>query len=325
MRRIIGIIVFIPFQTLFIPLAVIGAVITYYKQVHVSKKLGVSQTAIEILNGRWTMDRFGLRKDPATVKLFNVLPNTSGLGLWLALFPLYVLKQIVGKPVLYPIVKKNGNETLANLVTSRTGYFDEILDKSLKNSEQFVVMGAGFDTRCYGRMAKNGLTLFELDKKHTQNLKKNFLHKTNIETSHVHFVEVDFATQRWYDKLINAGYDGNKKTTFLWEGVTLYLSEKDIRKTLKEIKNNATSGSTLVTDFYAKQFVNGDMIPGKKISLEQLKITNEALGFGIEFEGNNSKDLEDLIESEDLKLGKTYYMGYKTKKGTWMAVSEILV
>ena len=88
MRKIIGLIVFVIIQTLFIPLAIIGAIITYYKQMHVSKKLGVSSTAIEIINGRWTMDRFGLRKDSATVKLFNVLPNTSPLGLYFALFDL---------------------------------------------------------------------------------------------------------------------------------------------------------------------------------------------------------------------------------------------
>jgi hypothetical protein len=132
---------------------------------YVSKKLGVSQTAIEILNGRWIMDKFGLRKDPAAVKLFHVLSNTCPLGLWLVLFPLYVLKRLAGKPILYPNIEKDGNETRANLVTSRTEYFDKILGKSLKNSEQFVVLVKCFDIRCYSPMAKNGVSLFELNKK----------------------------------------------------------------------------------------------------------------------------------------------------------------
>ena len=88
MKKIIGFIVFVVIQALFIPFGIIGAIIIYYKQMYVSKKLGVSSTAIEIINGRWTMDKFGLRKDTATVKLFNVLPNTTTLGQWLALFPL---------------------------------------------------------------------------------------------------------------------------------------------------------------------------------------------------------------------------------------------
>jgi len=31
------------------------------------KKLGVSSTAIEVINGRWTMDVFGMGKDTASV------------------------------------------------------------------------------------------------------------------------------------------------------------------------------------------------------------------------------------------------------------------
>ena len=103
------------------------------------------------------------------------------------------------------------------------------------------------------------------------------------------------------------------------------MSEKDVRNTLREIKRNAAAGSILAADFYADQFVNGDLIPGKKRSLEQLKMTNEELEFGIAFEGNNSEELKSLIESENMKLGKVHYMGYRTKKGTWMAVTEIMV
>lgn len=321
MRKTFGFIVFAIVQILFIPFGIIGSIIIFYNQMYVSKKLGVSSTAIEIINGRWTMDKFGLRKDPATVKLFNVLPNTTVLGQWFVLFPLYLLKLIAGENLIYPTFKEAEHATLYNLVTSRTIFFDNLIKKSLKQSEQFVVMGAGFDTRCYGHIGGGDVELYELDKKQTQELKKDFLHQANIVTSNVHFVNVDFSTENWYEKLCAAGYDKNKVTTFLWEGVTLYLSEEDVRNTLKEIKQNTAAGSVIIADFYSNQFVSGDMVPGKK----QLKITNEELGFGIAFEGNSSKELESLIESDNMKLGQVYFMGYKTKKGTWMAVSEILV
>ena len=79
--------IFIPLQIVFVPLAIIGLLLTAYKQIIVSKRLGVSQTAIEIINGRWTMHVFGLRQDDATAALMSVLPNTSKLGLWLVLWP----------------------------------------------------------------------------------------------------------------------------------------------------------------------------------------------------------------------------------------------
>ena len=80
---------------------------------HVSKKLGVSQTAIEIINGRWTMHIFGLRDDHAAAKLNPVLPNNSTFGLWLALTPLYVYYRISGSTKWYPVIAKAGEEGLA--------------------------------------------------------------------------------------------------------------------------------------------------------------------------------------------------------------------
>ena len=53
MRKIFGFIVYVIVQILFIPFGIIGAIIIYYKQMYVSKKFGVSSTAIEIINGRW--------------------------------------------------------------------------------------------------------------------------------------------------------------------------------------------------------------------------------------------------------------------------------
>lgn len=51
MRKILGLIIYVIVQILFIPFRIIGAVIIYYKQTSVIKKLGVSSTVIEIING----------------------------------------------------------------------------------------------------------------------------------------------------------------------------------------------------------------------------------------------------------------------------------
>ena len=321
MRKSIGYAIYGVVQILFLPFGIIGAIIIYYKQIYVSKRLGVSSTAIEIINGRWTMDKFGIRNDDATVKLFNTLPNTSPLAHWLVLFPLYLLKKIAGENLIYPTFKEAKNAGLYNLVISRTIFFDRLIQKSLKHSEQFVLLGAGFDTRCYGKICERRIKCFELDKKQTQQLKMNYLHKADINTAYVHFVPADFSAENWFDTLYESGYDKNKVTIFLWEGVTLYLYNEDIRNTLQEIKYNAASGSVIIADFYSNKFVHGDMLPGKK----RLEVTNEAFRFGIDFESNDSKELKSMVESENLKLGNIYYMGNETKYGTWMAVAEILV
>jgi len=169
------------------------------------------------------------------------------------------------------------------------------------------------------------MNLFELDQKSTQQLKKDLLNQANIDTFNIRFVDVDFASENWYDKLGKAGYDENKVTTFLWEGVTLYLSEKDVRKTLSEIKEHSKPGSIIVADFYSTKFVSGELYPGMKQSLKLLKMTDEELGFGVSFETNNTPNFEAFIESENIKLRDVNKMGSKTKKGIWMAVAELEV
>jgi len=325
MRNIVALIIFIFLQTLFIPLAIIGAILVGYRQLIVSKNLGVSQTAIEIINGRWTMHIFGLREDHAAAKLTPVLPNSSTFGLWLALAPLYVYYRISGSTRWYPVIAKAGEEGITNLVLNRTGYFDKIINNAKNQAEQFVIMGAGLDTRAYNDLKNSSLGIFELDQAITQQYKLECLEKAGIDTSHVTFVETDFSQESWFGSLVKAGYDPSKRTIFLWEGVTLYLGEGAVRKTLRKLKANAAEGSLIVTDIYASRFVSGDHAAWLQASLPILDTTNEQLSFGLDMADDYQQALKSFVTSEELTLGATYFMGYKTKKGTWMVVAELKV
>jgi len=325
MRNIIALLIFIILQILFIPLAIIGAILVAYKQLRVSQKLGVSQTAIEIINGRWTMHIFGLRDDHAAAKLAPALPNTSTFGLWLALFPLYVYSRISGETRWYPVIAEEGEEGIDKLVTNRTGYFDSIIDNAKDHTEQFVVLGAGLDTRAYNDLKHSGLEIYELDQAADQKHKRRYLQKAGIDASHVHFVGVDFVEDDWFASLMSTGYDPNKRTIFLWEGVTLYLGEDSVRKTLRKVKANAAEGSIIVADMYAKSFVSGNYAPGLKATLPVLDMTDEQLGFGLDMADDYHQSLEAFATSEELTLGDTYFMGHKTDKGAWMVVAELKV
>lgn len=321
--NLLAFIVFIIVQILFIPFAIVALILVTYKQIIVSRKLDVSQTAVEVLNNRWIMHIFDLRKDTATAKLIQVLPNTSAVGLWLFLFPLYLRYKISSKHAIFPTLAKPREEGIAQIVFNRTIYFDNIIKQAKDEVEQFVVMGAGFDTRCYGDLKHRALHFFELDQAKTQQFKRKLLEKAAIDASHVRFVEVDFSTEHWYKKLEESGYDPTKKSLFLWEGVTLYLSESDARNTLREMKAHSASGSILAADFYALRFVTGEMYPGMKSSLKLLKLTDEEFGFGLDFSTNHESSLQSFIESENATVGATHFMGSKTKKGTYTVVAEI--
>ena len=199
--------VFIPLQIVFLPVAFVGLLLTAYKQIVVSKRLGVSQTAIEIINGRWTMHIFGLRQDDATAALMSVLPNTSKVGLWLVLWPLWVQARIAGQVKLYPRIPTAGDENIADMVAARTVHFDAVIARAIEHVDQFVLMGAGYDTRAYGDLAASGVTVFEVDQANVQEHKRSMIAAAGIRCENVTFVSVDFSVDNLFSKLAASGFD----------------------------------------------------------------------------------------------------------------------
>ena len=141
--KLFSFIIFIPLQIAFIPLMMVGILLTAYKQIIVSKRLGVSQTAIEIINGRWTMHIFGLRQDNGTAALMAVLPNTSRFGLWLVLLPLWVQARLAGQPQIYPRIPAVGEESIADMVAARTAHFDTIIGRVIPRGRPIRADGRG--------------------------------------------------------------------------------------------------------------------------------------------------------------------------------------
>jgi methyltransferase (TIGR00027 family) len=321
-RRILSFLVYIPLQIAFIPLAIVGVVIATYKQLMVSKRLGVSSTGIEIIQGRWTMHWFGIRKDEPTARLASALPNATKVGLWLALAPLWVAHKLSGTHFLYPRVPVEGNETMADFVVARTLYFDRIIERVAPEVEQFVVLGAGYDARPYGGLKREGLRFFELDQEPTQKLKVASLARAGIESGHVTFVTVDFRQDDPFTKLEEAGYDPSKKTLFLWEGVTLYLTEADVRRTLRDIREHSAAGSTIVADIYGSRMIEFGSKGGHRKALEY---TGEELSFGLQFAADFQGELERLVNSEHMTVGETVFLGRHDPKGPLLVVAEIRV
>jgi methyltransferase (TIGR00027 family) len=323
MRDIVAWIVFIVVQVLFIPLAIVGIALSTYAQFVVSKRLGVSGTAVKIASERLIMDRFGLREDRAAGQLLRALPNESVIGGWFILFPWYLRYKISGKNVAFPVLSASGKETVANLIADRTVAIDRIIQKSSCQVEQFVSLGAGYDTRCYGNLKSGRLQFFELDQAATQRLKRASLQKAGIDASHVHFIEVDFSSDNWAEELIKAGYAPSKTSIFLWEGVTMYLSEEAVRKTLRAIKSVAALGSIIVCDFNAKSFITGKYSRRGSAITKAANLSGERMGFGLDFSQDYAGTLASFLASENLVAGDTYFMGSQTKKGVFTAVAEI--
>ena len=322
MLKFLSWLIFVPLQVAFIPLAVVGFVMVAYTQILVSKRLDASQTGIETLNSRWTMHMFGMRDDIPSKRLAEAIPNTSVLGLSFCLIPLWVKYTISGTLALYPCAPQEGSETLLDWFVVRTLYIDRILERAAPDMEQFVLIGSGYDSRAYLYSEKHRMKCFELDRAGTQRLKTDTLTKAGIDSGHVSFIPVDFECENAFDKLSGAGWDPGRKTLFLLEGVTLYLEEETVRTILRDIAERAAPGSVLTLDIYAQEMI--DNLTRRSGRL--LELTNEGpLSFGLPFETGFERVLADFIESEDLRLGETFFLGRTHKTGPYGVVAEVLI
>lgn len=168
-------------------------------------------------------------------------------------------------------------------VIARTRYIDDFLQAQLASKpEQLVILGAGFDSRAY-RFADQlkGVAIFEVDHPATSATKQAKVRHLLGEKSPVTYVSVDFAVEKLANKLRGRGYRDGRKTVFLWEGVTPYLSLPAVDEVLQFIRSSGP-GSAVLFDYILDSVVDGSCaLPGARNEFEKMGRTSEPLTFGI--------------------------------------------
>ncbi len=200
---------------------------------------------------------------------------------------------------------------------ARTAFFDAALARHLGDIKQFVLLGAGWDTRSY--QVPKDIRCFEVDREQTQQTKRAMLEKVGLDTTRITFVPADFLKENWLEKLVNAGFEPNKPSFFLWEGVTMYLDREAVEKTLRMIASLA-SGSVVSFDYF-----NADLIKSQSLSMRYtravLNATGEPITFGIESAPPSSKHIADFLASCGLSMEEQRNFGQETDRKPAMQAS----
>jgi len=140
---------------------------------------------------------------------------------------------------------------IVRMMMIRTRFIEERLEYAIRNgATQVVIMGAGFDTRAY-RLTDllKDAHVFEVDRPATQEVKKRRAQEVMDELpSNLTYVPIDFRHEKIGEVLEHAGYKPDQKSFFIWEGVTMYLTEEAVRETLRWVGSQAP-GTTIVFDF----------------------------------------------------------------------------
>ena len=119
---------------------------------------------------------------------------------------------------------------------SRTRYIDELIKKSANRGvEQYVILGAGYDSRAYRLELPSSLRIFEVDQPEVLDRKLSKLPKELPNSENVTYVNVDFSYQSLTEQLIVKGFDQNKSTIFTLEGVSQYITKEAVSSTIKEL------------------------------------------------------------------------------------------
>ncbi len=139
----------------------------------------------------------------------------------------------------------------------RKRYIDEKLVASRNKMEAMVNLGAGFDTRPYRLPALSNLPVWEVDQRENVEAKEKRLRKAlGTIPSNVKLVPADFDRDDLGLILAAQGYSTAKRTFFVWEAVSQYLTEEGVRATFDWLAK-AAPGSRLAFTYVRKDFLDG--------------------------------------------------------------------
>jgi methyltransferase (TIGR00027 family) len=141
----------------------------------------------------------------------------------------------------------------AKMMVPRTVAIDEAVRAAA--SPQVVILGAGLDGRAWRMPELRDVTVFEVDHPDSQREKRARAAALQPTAREVRFVPVDFTRDRLDDALAAAGHDPARPTTWVWEGVVMYLARADIEATLAAIQRRSAPGSHLAVLYLGRSLL----------------------------------------------------------------------
>jgi methyltransferase (TIGR00027 family) len=142
-----------------------------------------------------------------------------------------------GGPGLYPVI--------------RTRFFDDFLLDSCRRLGvlQVVLAAAGLDTRAFRLGWPSGTRLYEMDLPEVLDAKDDVIEDAGARAScERHTVRVDLKEAPWPEALLAAGYQPERPSVWLIEGLLFYLTRADVHGLLEKVGVLTAAGSHLGLD-----------------------------------------------------------------------------
>jgi methyltransferase (TIGR00027 family) len=144
-------------------------------------------------------------------------------------------------------------QTQSRMMVARTVAIDDAVRAA--QTPQLVILGAGLDGRAWRMPELRDVAVFEVDHPDSQRDKRARAAKLEPASTDIRFVPVDFERDELDGALAAAGHDPQRPTTWLWEGVVMYLTLADIEATLAVMERRSARGSWLVVAYHQPSWV----------------------------------------------------------------------
>jgi len=205
-----------------------------------------SKTAVHVCMGRALADgdptlpgfsdatAFVLLPDEAQRRVESVRTESNPRGLRRAIEHGYLLRQ-------------------SKITAVRTQVIDDAVREA--SAAQLVILGAGLDGRAWRMPELADVVVFEVDHPDSQREKRKRVESLGQSAREVRSMPLDFAQGDLERALSAAGHDPSRPTTWLWEGVVMYLTRPAIEATLSVIARRSALGSSLTVLYHSPALI----------------------------------------------------------------------
>jgi methyltransferase (TIGR00027 family) len=163
----------------------------------------------------------------------------------------------------------------------RKRFIDDKLKEALDAIDAVVILGAGLDTRPYRLTRRVRIPVFEVDLPVNIAMKAKTVRRVLAEPPlSVRLVALDFERDDLLTSLAEHGYRTDYRVFFICEGVTQYLTEDGVRRTLEGLRA-AAPGSRLVFTYVRRDFIDGTNLYGTRTLYRNTRERHQLWQFGL--------------------------------------------
>jgi methyltransferase (TIGR00027 family) len=164
----------------------------------------------------------------------------------------------------------------------RKRFIDDKLNEVLDDIDAVVILGAGLDTRAYRLTRRVRVPVFEADQPVNIAMKAKTVRRVLGEPPlSVRLVALDFERDDLLTSLAEHGYRTDYRAFFVCEGVTQYLTEGGVRRTLEGLRA-AAPGSRLVFTYVRRDFIEGGNRYGTRTLYRNVRERHQLWHFGLQ-------------------------------------------